>query len=142
MAKSKTVVKSGVVESSIATAMDKLATACTAGDRAVAARSKSAKQNTSLVKRLGKRRASLSKRKQSTKKRLAKSPSAKLRRELAAVTRELATTTKELTKARAAKASNAAELAALKQAQRRANAYQKAIQQADRALGKKKRRRR
>jgi hypothetical protein len=56
--------------------------------------------------------------------------------------KELATTKGKLVKARAAKAVNAVELAALKAAQRRANAYAKAIVQAESALNRTAKRRR
>jgi len=55
---------------------------------------------------------------------------------------ELAATRKALAKTRAAKAINSPELAALKAAQRQANAYSKAIAQADKALNKPKKKRR
>ena len=56
--------------------------------------------------------------------------------------KELAETKTRLVKAKAAKAANAVELAALKAAQRRARAYAKAIVQAEAALAKPAKRRR
>ena len=134
MAKAKTVAKSTAVQGNIAAAMDKLEAACAAGNRAVAVRARDAKKNTALVKRLGKRRAALNKRRVSTKRRLAKAPSADLRRDLRTTEKDLSRTTKELLKSRVAKELNAVELAAMKLASQRANAYYKAIQRADRTL--------
>lgn len=136
MAKAKTVAKSASVVNDIAKALVKLEHASISADRAVAARSKDARTNKALVKRLAKRRAVLSRRKQSTRRRLAKTPGAALRYDLRAINKDLVRTTKDLTKARAINASNAGELATLKAVQRYTNAYRKAIRKADLVLGK------
>jgi len=134
MARAKTLAKSTSVQSNIVSAVDKLAAACVAGDRAVGVRARDARKNTALVKRLGKRRAALNKRRISAKRRLSKSPSADLRRDLRATEKELKQTTKELSRCRGTKDLNAAELAAMKRAARRANAYYRAIQKVERTL--------
>lgn len=135
-AKKKKIAKSAAVEKNLATAMDKLATACTEGDAAVASRAKDSKKLLSQVRRLSKRKATLQRKKQTAKRKVDKDPSADTRRNLREVTKDLAATTKELAKARAAKAANALELSALKAAHKRANAYQKAISKIDKQLSK------
>jgi hypothetical protein len=137
MAKSKrTIAKSAAVTKSIETALSSLATACAAGDGAVAKRSKDAKSFSTASKRLSKKRATLIKRKRFSAKRAKSSPSGETRRALRGVIKELASTKKQLVKARAVQGVNAVELAALKAAQRRANAYAKAIAQAEKSLAK------
>ena len=137
MAKSKrTIAKSAAVTKSIETALASLGTACVAGDSAVAKRSKDGKGLATATKRLSKKRAILAKRKVLSAKRAKASPSGETRKALRAVIKELATTKKQLGKARAAKSVNAVELALLKAAQRRANAYAKAIAKAEQSLGK------
>ena len=138
----KTVAKSAAVEKNLATAMERLATACADGDAAVAVRSKDAKKQLAEVRKLMKRRASLLKRKKSAAARAKKSPSADTRKALRQVTKDLAATTKSLRKARATRAVTATELKALKAAQRRANNYKKAIDKIDKALSAPKKRRR
>jgi len=128
------VAKSAAVEKDLETSLEKLATACKAGNAAVARRSKDAKQLATTTKRLGRKRTALIKRKRLAAKRAKASPSGETRRALRTTTKELTTTRSQLMKARAVKAANAAELAALKAAQRRANVYAKAIARAEKAL--------
>jgi hypothetical protein len=138
----RVIAKSAAVAKSIETALAALGTACVAGDRAVAVRSRDGKSLTATTKRLSRKRATLAKRKRASTKRAKASPSGETRKTLRAVVKELATTKAQLGKARAAKGVNAAELAALKAAQRRANAYAKAIVEAEAALNKPGKRRR
>ena len=136
MAKRKrTVAKSAAVEKDLATSLARLATACTAGNSAVATRSKAAKQLATTTKRLGRKRTALLKRKRLAAKRARNNPSGETRRALRSTVRELGNVRTKLAKARAVKAANASELAGLKAAQRRANAYAKAIAKADKTLG-------
>ena len=128
------IAKSAAVEKNLETSMAKL-------DAAVATRARDAKKFTANTKRLAKRKAALSKRKGVAARRAKRTPSGETRKALRTVVKDLTVTTKELTKARATKAANALELASLKAAQRRANAYAKAIAQVDRALNKKSKRR-
>lgn len=137
MAKSKkTIAKSAAVTKNIETALASLGTACVAGDSAVAKRSKDHKSFSSASKRLSKKRAVLIKRKRLSAKRAKASPSGETRKALRSVIKELASTKKQLVKARAVQSVNAVELALLKAAQRRANAYAKAIAQAEKTLAK------
>jgi hypothetical protein len=138
VAKSKTIAKSAAVTKNIETALAALGTACVAGDSAVARRSKDHKSLSSAAKRLSKKRAALIKRKRISAKRAKASPSGETRKALRAVIKELAQTKAKLGKARAVQGVNAVELAALKDAQRRASAYAKAIAQAEKTLAKRK----
>lgn len=136
MAKSKrALAKPAAVMKNIETAVASLESACVAGNHAVAKRSKDGKGLASAAKRLARKSAILTKRKRLSAKRARSSPSGETRRTLRSVIKELATTKKQLAKARAAKGANATELAAMKIAQRRANAYAKAITQAEKSLG-------
>ena len=132
----KTIAKSGSIEKNLQTALDKLAVATTAVDKAVVVRARDAKKNIALVKRLTKRKATQTKRKQTAAKRVKKASSVETRQALRTATKELATTTKELAKARAVKAANAEELKALRALQRRTKGYNRGIAQTDRALNK------
>lgn len=135
MAKAKkAVAKSGFVEKNLQTALEKLAVATKAVDKAVAVRAKDAKRNTALVKRLAKRKAALTKRKRLAAGRVKKASSVETRQALRAVTKDLASTTKELAKARVAKTANADELKLLKASQRRTKGYNRGIAQTDRSL--------
>lgn len=136
MAKKKqTVAKSAAVEKDLVASLARLSTACAAGNAAVATRSKTAKQLATTTKRLGRKQTALLKRKRLAAKRAKSDPSGETRRALNATVKELGSIRTQLGKARAAKAANASELAVLKVAQRRANAYAKAIAQADKQLG-------
>ena len=138
----KSIPKTAVVESNLETAMQRLAMACQAGDSAVAVRSSDGKKLATAVKRLSKRRATLLKRKKTTANKLSREPNRENRSAFKAVQKELATTKKELDKARVAKAANLAELTTMRAAQKRANAYKKAIASADKTLNKPKKARR
>jgi hypothetical protein len=134
--KKRAIAKSAAVTKNIETALASLGTACVSGDSAVAKRGKDAKSLAAATKRLNRKRAILAKRKVLSAKRAKAAPSGETRKALRAVIKELATTKTQLGKARAAKAINAVELAALKAAQRRANAYAKAIAKAELSLSK------
>lgn len=141
MAKTKrTIAKSTAVTASIEAALASLRTACVAGDSAVARRGKDGKSLAASTKRLSRKRAILAKRKRLSAKRAKSAPSGETRKALRGVIKELATTKTQLVKARTAQRTNAAELAALKAAQRRARAYAKAIAQAEKSLNSTKRR--
>ena len=135
MAKAKrSIAKSDFIQRNLEIALEKLAVASAAGNRAVSVRSKDSKKVAATVKRLAKRRASLLKRRVSARKRAKRSPSGETRKALRSVMKELVGTTKALTKARSLKASGATELAALKAAHRRASGYSRAIASIDKAL--------
>ncbi len=136
MAKAKqSVAKSEFVQRNLEAGLERLAIASAAGERAVEIRGRDGKKLAVAVKRLAKRRASLIRRKKLAATRVRKSPSGETRKALRTAVRELAGTNKELGKARASKAANAVEFAALRLAQRRASGYARAIAQVDRALG-------
>ncbi len=138
MAKAKkSIAKSSFVDKNLQTALEKLAVASAAVDKAVTVRSRDAKRNTTLVKRLAKRKASLTKRKRLAAGRVKKASSVETRQALRAVTKDLASTTKELAKARVVKSANAEELALLRASQRRTKGYNKGIAAVDRGLRKK-----
>ena len=134
--KKHAIAKSAAVTKNIEAALVALGTACSAGDRAVATRSKVGKSLATATKRLSKKRATLAKRKRLAAKRAKATPSGETRKALRAAVKELATTKVQLSKASVAKGANAVELAALKGAQRRASAYAKAIVKAEAALAK------
>jgi hypothetical protein len=134
----RSIAKSDFIQRNLEIALEKLAVASSAGNRAVSVRSRDAKKVTATVKRLAKRRAALLKRRVSAKKRAKRSPSGDTRKALRSVLKDLAGTTKALTKARSEKAAGATELAALKSAARRATGYSRAIAVIERALGRKK----
>ena len=139
MAKAKkAIAKSSFVNKNLETALEKLAVAATAVDKAVAVRARDAKKFGSAVKRLSKRKATLSKRRRLAAARAKKSPSVDTRKALRTVTKDLATTVKELAKARTLKTVNGEELAQLRAAQRRTKGYSRGVAQVDRALSKKK----
>lgn len=140
--KKRVIAKSAGVTKNIEMALAALGTACVAGDRAVATRSKDAKKLAAATKRLSRKRAILAKRRRTSAKRSKAAPSGETRRALRAIVKELATTKTQLVKARAAKGASAVELAALKAAQRRASAYAKAIVQTEATLEKPAKRRR
>ncbi|MBL4686962.1 MAG: hypothetical protein JKY37_20370 [Nannocystaceae bacterium] len=138
MAKAKkALAKSSFVEKNLQTALEKLAVATAAVDKAVGVRAKDAKKNTVAVKRLAKRKATLSKRKKLAAGRVKKASSVETRQALRAVTKDLAATTKELAKARIGKSVNAEELARLKVSQRRTKGYNRGISAVDRGIPKK-----
>lgn len=137
MAKAKkAVAKSSFVDKNLQTALEKLAVATAAVDKAVTVRTADAKKNLAAVKRLTKRKTSLAKRKKLAAGRVKKATSVELRGALRTVTKDLATTTKELTKARATKAANSEELTLLRALQRRTKGYNRGIAQTDSGLKK------
>ena len=139
--KKRPIAKSASVEKNIDVALERLDAACTEGDKAVAARSKIAKKLNAESRRLNKKRATLVKRSKVAAVKAKADPSAATRKALREAVTELAATRKALAKTRAAKAVNTPELAALKVAQRQANAYGKAIVLADKVLNKPKKKR-
>lgn len=128
----KTPAKSTVVEKTLQSALEKLAEASSAVDKAVTIRARDAKKLATATKRLTKRKASLGKRRKLAAARARKSPSGETRQALRAVSKELASTVKELAKARTLKAANASELALLRATQRRTKGYRKGIARVDR----------
>jgi len=138
----KTIAKSASVEKNLATAAEKLSQASSDSEKAVAVRSRMGKQLASELRRLNKRRGVLLRRKQKAAQKAKAEPSRENVQAARAAEKDLVATRKALAKARAARAVNAPELAALKAAQRQAKAYQQAIEKADKVLNKPKKRRR
>ena len=143
MAKKRlTIAKSASVQKNIETSLEKLAAAVSDGEKAVAARSKISKKLNTESRRLTKRAATLVKRKKTAAAKAKAAPSVETRKALRVATVDLAVTRKGQAVLRAAKGVNSPELAALKAAQRQANAYAKAIAGADKVLNKPKKKRR
>lgn len=128
----KTPAKSSFVEKTLQSALEKLAVASAAVDKAVTIRARDAKKLATATKRLTKRKTMLGKRRKSAAARARKSPSGETRQALRAVAKELASTVKELAKTQALKAANGSELALLRSAQRRTKGYRRGIAQVDR----------
>jgi hypothetical protein len=137
-------VKSSVLDSRIDSAMAALAGAAADSAQAVDVRSKEVKKLTAEAKRLSKKRATLAKRKKTAAKKAKSLPGVETRKELNAIVKELAVVSKQAPKARAAKATAAAELSGLKSAAKRVAAYIKNLEKAEKVLNKpaKKRRKR
>jgi len=147
MPKSKkaTVMKSAALEKLVSGSMDNLQVACDDGAKAIATRSGEAKKLLAESKRISKKRAVLIRRKKTTSMKLKKVADAATRKILRDVEKELAAIKKVGEKVRASKSSLAEELKGLKENQKRAAAYLKVIEKADKILNKpkkKKRRRR
>ena len=141
-AKKKPIVKSMAVDKAIASAVDSLTSACTAGATAIASRTKDAKKFAAEGKRLAKKKAVLTKRKSAAAAKLKKAPNAETRKLLNATVKELAIVTKANAKSRADKAANAEELAGLKAGFKKADTFMKLIGKAEKVLDKPKKKRR
>lgn len=143
-ARKKSILKSTVLNKRVDTAVTSLVGAAAECNQAVDVLGKDVKKLTAEAKRLGKKRAVLAKRKKAAAKKVKSSPGADTRKALNAVVKELAVVSKQAPKARAAKATAAAELSGLKSAAKRLNAYVKNMDKVDKDLSKpaKKRRKR
>lgn len=137
-----TIAKSASIDKNIETAIEKLTAASLDGGKAVATRTKEGKKLTAAVRRLSKKRATLMRRKKTATTRAKNAPSAETRGALRTVLKDITSVTKELDKLRPQKNANAEELAALKAGERKATAYLKSIEKADKVLNKPKRKRR
>lgn len=138
----KSVAKGDAVAKKVETALESLSTACADGAAAIATRAKDAKLMMTAIRRLNKKRTALLKRKKTASSKLAKEATAENRAALRGVVKELAAVDKELPKLRASKSANGDELAALKSGFRQASAYMKALEKAELALNKPKKKRR
>lgn len=133
----KAVIKGAVLEKSIASSIDNLTAALEAGTKAVESRSAEAKKHLAENKRLVKKRATLVKRKKTTTNKIKKDPSsAENKKVLRDIEKEITIIAKSIAKIKPQRDSNAEELAALRASLKRATAYVKGIQQADRVLNK------
>ena len=133
----QTVVKSSAVATAITSGIDNLTTAMGNAEKAVATRSKDAKKLAADSKKLAKKRAALLKRKKVAATKLKKAPGADARKALKSVETELVTVKKEIEKITPMKTANSDELSGLKVGLKRAAAYIKGIDAADRVLNKK-----
>jgi small-conductance mechanosensitive channel len=144
-AKKAAVVKGIALEKNIASSISGLTAAFEAGAKAVESRSADAKKFLAENKRLAKKRAALVKRKKTTTNKIKKDPSnAEAKKVLRGIEKEITDISKQIAKLKPQKDTNAEELAALRSSLKRATAYVKGIEQADKVLNKpiKKKRRR
>ena len=133
----QSVVKSSSVATAITSGIENLTSAMGNAEKAVATRSKDAKKLAADSKKLGKKRAVLMKRKKIAATKLKKDPGADARKALKSVETDLATVKKEIEKITPMKTANSEELTGLKVGLKRAAAYIKGIDAADRVLNKK-----
>jgi hypothetical protein len=136
MAKAKPVVKAAALDKKILSATDALTSACDDANKAVVKRAAEGKKLLAEVRRHLRKKRALTKRAATANNKLKKESNAENRKALAAVTKELKVADTALAKARANKKAILEELALLKAAAKRLNAYTKAIATADKALNK------
>ena len=141
MAQAKPVVKAVALDKIINASVESLSKATSAANLAVTAKSAEAKKLTAEDRRHTKKKGILTRRNKLVAAKLKKSPDAANKKTVATVAKELKMTTAVLDKARASKAVVAAELSALKVAQKRLTAYSKAIATVDKALNAPKKKR-
>ena len=136
MAKTKPVVKAAALDKAVNATVDVMSTAATAANSAVIKVAAEVKKLTVEVKRQTKKKGVLAKRNVAAKAKLKKVADATNKKLVSTVGKELKSVTSAQSKARVSKAIVATELASLKVAQKRLNAYSKAIAAADKVLNK------
>lgn len=143
MAKAKPVIKAAALDRTINSSTEALSQARDAAGLAVTKKSAEAKKLTAEVKRGTKKKVMLTKRNRTAAAKMKKAGDVASKKAAAAVAKDLNAAKSALEKSRANKAVVATELAALRAAAKRLNAYTRAIAAADRILNKpvKKRRR-
>lgn len=141
-AKKKPIIRSTQFVNTIDTSVERLNEALNKGKVAVAKRSKDSLQQLALIRRLKKKKQALLNRKTRATAKQKKAPSAEITKLIRSSAREIASIKKQLTKATALRQANLAELSLLRVNLRRASAYVKAINSAEKRLNKPKRRRR
>ncbi|NOZ54883.1 MAG: hypothetical protein GXP08_17405 [Gammaproteobacteria bacterium] len=124
------------MEKTISSSLDSLFSAFSNSADAVETLSKDAKKLALESKRLTKKRSALMKRKKIAAGKLKKSPDAANRKALKDVEKEIAGVTKLLDKVKPQKAASTEELMALKACFKKASAYMKSIEGADKTLNK------
>ncbi len=134
--KMKAIAKSSALEKTITASIESLASACNQSEIAVNSLSKVAKDLAKESMRLNKKRAILVKRKKTVTAKQKKNPSADSKKILQGVEKELTAIAKEIAKVKPIKESNAIELKVLKEWMKRASAYTKGIENADKVLNK------
>jgi len=142
VARKKTLISSTQFVNTIDTSVERLDEVLNKGEVAVAKRSKNSIQQLALIRRLKKKKQTLQNRKTRATAKQKKSPSAENAKLIRISGREIESIKKQLTRATALRQANLAELSVLRANLRRASAYVKAINSAEKKLNKPKRRRR
>lgn len=130
----KSIVKAASMERTLDGALKALLTVSEKGNQAAKQRSRESKKLIAMNKRLSTKRSQLNKKKKAATVKLMKQHSSDNKDNLSAITKELKGVMREIEKLKKTKANNAAELSALKSCVKRANAYLKCIERADKAL--------
>jgi len=136
MAKAKPIIKAAALDKKINSSAEALGNACADAATAITKKAAEAKKLTAEVKRHSKKKMTLTKRNKTATAKNKNSPNAANKKAAAAVVKELKSTKAALDKSRANKAVVTTELAALRSAAKRLNAYTKAIAAADKILNK------
>ena len=136
----KTLIRSTQFVNTIDISVEHLNEALNKGEFAVAKRSKDSLQQLALIRRLKKKKQTLLNRKSRATTKQKKAPSAEIAKQILASRREIESIKKQLTKATTLRQANLAELSVLRANLRRASAYVRAINSAEKQLHKKKKR--
>ena len=132
----KTIANSNALEKTITASVASLTSACNQSAIAVDSLSKVAKTLANESTRLNKKRAVLMKRKKTAAAKQKKNPSAENKKSVQSVEKELTAISKDIAKVKPIKESNAVELKALREWLKRASAYTRGIESADKVLNK------
>lgn len=138
----KSMLGSAQFVNTIDTSVERLNEVLNKGQVTAAKRAKNSLQQLALIRRLKKKKQTLHNRKTRASAKQKKAPSAEITKLIRSSAREIASIKKQLTKATALRQANLAELSLLRVNLRRASAYVKAINSAEKRLNKPKRRRR
>lgn len=138
----KSMLGSAQFVNTIDTSVERLNEVLNKGQVTAAKRAKNSLQQLALIRRLKKKKQTLLNRKTRASAKQKKAPSAEITKLIRSSAREIASIKKQLTKATALRQANLAELSLLRVNLRRASAYVKAINSAEKRLNKPKRRRR
>ncbi len=142
MVKAKPIVKAATIDKTITASTDSLTKACNDAVTAITKKTAEAIKLMAEVKRHTKTKAILTRRSKTAAAKLKKDPNAANKKAVTDVAKEIKLTSSALDKARTNKAIVSTELAALRAASKRLNAYTKAITAADKVLNKPAKRRR
>ncbi len=142
MIKAKPIVKATTLDKTITASTDSLTKACNDAVTAITKKTAEAIKLMAEVKRHTKTKAILTRRSKTAAAKLKKDPNAANKKAVTDVAKEIKLTSSALDKARTNKAIVSTELAALRAASKRLNAYTKAITAADKVLNKPAKRRR
>jgi len=134
--KKKSITNSNAIEKTIVASVASLTSACNQSAIAVDSLSKVAKTLAKESLRLNKKRSLLMKRKKTVAAKQKKSPNSENKKAIQSVEKELSAISKEIAKVKPQKDSNAVELKTLKSWLKRASAYTKGIESADKVLNK------